>query len=195
MHLSANQPQQQLATCGRLNLRCGHENQSQNSSFEKRSRQIAVFCGGLPSLTSVGRDLGEVRCIHSDFPRRSLELRWAMKQIKQIRLSSARTAAHISAVASSSSSHAVEQAAKKKRVPTWRSHELCAVACARRRDRRGNPQDRRAALAVTLLLSWNNDLRSWGARVCANTCLYEIPISLNAHSLSNSYALRRRYCP
>jgi hypothetical protein len=82
MHLSANQPQQQLATCGLLNLRCGHEGHSQSSSRAKQSSQIAVFRGGLRSLASVNGDLGEVRCIHSNFPRRSLELRRVMKQLK-----------------------------------------------------------------------------------------------------------------
>jgi hypothetical protein len=82
MHSSANQPQQQLATCGLLNLRCGHEGHSQSSSCAKQSSQIAVFRGGLRCLASVYGDLSEIRCIHSTFPRRSLELRRVMKQLK-----------------------------------------------------------------------------------------------------------------
>jgi hypothetical protein len=90
MHLSGHQPQQQLATYGRSNLRCGHESHSQTSAFAKRSGQIAVFRSGLPSLASVHRDRGEVRCIHSNFPRRPLKLTWAMKQIQLSQLDPAR---------------------------------------------------------------------------------------------------------
>jgi hypothetical protein len=35
MHLSAHQPQQQLARCERSSLRCGHENHKQNSPSAK----------------------------------------------------------------------------------------------------------------------------------------------------------------
>jgi hypothetical protein len=82
MHFSAHQPQQQLAIAEPLNLRCDHESHSQSSSCAKRSRQIAVLRGGLPCLASVSWGLGEVRCIHSNFPRGSLKLRSAMKQIQ-----------------------------------------------------------------------------------------------------------------
>jgi hypothetical protein len=82
MHLSANQLHQELATCERLNLRCGHEGHSQSSSCAKRSRQIAVFRGGLFCLASVSRDVGEICCVHSIFSRRSLKLRWAMKHFQ-----------------------------------------------------------------------------------------------------------------
>ena len=75
MHFSAHQPQQQLVIAEPLNLRCDHESHSQSSSCAKRSRQIAVFRGGLPCLASVSWGLGEVRCIHSNFPRGSLKLR------------------------------------------------------------------------------------------------------------------------
>lgn len=82
MHLSAHQPQQRLASCEQLKLRCGHESHGQSSSCARRSRQIVVFRGRLPSLAFVCRDLGEVCCIHSDSSRRSLKLRLAMKQIQ-----------------------------------------------------------------------------------------------------------------
>ena len=82
MHLYAHQPQQGLAALRALNLRCGHESHSQNSAFEQRSRQIAIFCGGLPYHAPVRRDLGEVRRINSNFSYCLLELRWAMKQIR-----------------------------------------------------------------------------------------------------------------
>jgi hypothetical protein len=82
MHFSAHQPQQQLASCERSNLRCGHENHSQNSSLKKRSQQITIFYSGLPYHAPVSRDLGEVRRNDSDFSRRSLELRRVMKQLK-----------------------------------------------------------------------------------------------------------------
>jgi len=82
MHFSAHQPQQQLAIAKPLNLRCDHENHSQRGSCAKRSRQIAVFRVGLPCLASVSWGLGEVRCIHSNFPRGSLKLRSAMKEIQ-----------------------------------------------------------------------------------------------------------------
>jgi hypothetical protein len=75
MHLSAHQPQHQLAACERLNLRCDHESHTQNRSCAKRSGQITIFCRGLCSFTPVIRDLGEVCCNDSDSSRRSLELR------------------------------------------------------------------------------------------------------------------------
>jgi hypothetical protein len=114
MHLSANQLQQQLASCGRLNLRCGHEGHSQSSSRAERSRQIAVFRDGLPSLASVRWDLGEVRCVHSNFPRRSLKLRWAMKHFQLTQFDPARLFTYV--LSRLVEPHAVERDRSKERI-------------------------------------------------------------------------------
>jgi hypothetical protein len=114
MHLSANQLHQGLATCGRLNLRCGHEGHSQSSSCAKRSRQIAVFRTRLPYLASVCWDLGEVRCIHSNFPRRSLKLRWAMKQTQFSQFDPARLFTYV--LSRLVKPHAVERDRNKERI-------------------------------------------------------------------------------
>jgi hypothetical protein len=65
-----------------LDLRCSHESHSQNRSFEGLSKQITVFCGGLPYLTPVCRDAGEVRSIRSKPSFDSLKLKCAMKQVQ-----------------------------------------------------------------------------------------------------------------
>jgi len=75
VHLSAHQPQHQFAACERLNLRCDHESHSQNRTCAKRSRQIAIFRRRLSPVAPVSGDLGKVRCMDSNFSRRSLELR------------------------------------------------------------------------------------------------------------------------
>jgi hypothetical protein len=83
MHFSAHQTQQQLAACERLKSKgCGHENHSQSSSSAKQGWQSAVFWAGLPPDAPVRGILGEVCCIHSDFPQCSLKLRCAMKHIQ-----------------------------------------------------------------------------------------------------------------
>jgi hypothetical protein len=82
MHLSAHQPEQQLATCGRLNLGCCHEGDSQSGSSERRSRPVTIFCNGLSSLAHLGRNFGEVRRIYSNLSLGALELRWVVKQIQ-----------------------------------------------------------------------------------------------------------------
>jgi hypothetical protein len=51
----------------------------------------------MPSLASVRRDLGEVRCIHADFPRRLLELRrvYEAAQTWSIRLRATTLLSHV----------------------------------------------------------------------------------------------------
>ena len=67
MRLSAHHTQHQLAACERSNLWCGHESPSQT--------RTAVFWPGLSPVAAISRDVGQVRCMGSDVPHRSLELR------------------------------------------------------------------------------------------------------------------------
>jgi hypothetical protein len=94
-----------------FNLRCGHENNSQNSVLEERSRQIAILWNGLPAFAPFSRDLGEVRCTNSNFSLGALELSPAMKQIQLGQFDPARLLTYV--LSRLIETHSVEDAASK----------------------------------------------------------------------------------
>jgi pimeloyl-ACP methyl ester carboxylesterase len=56
MHLSAHQPQHQLAACERLNLRCDHESHSQNRANMTPERKVVQSMNTIPGMPCINHD-------------------------------------------------------------------------------------------------------------------------------------------